>query len=397
MPSRYRFVIEGLILGLSVAMGLNWMAPAPLLPAIMAEYHVDRAPASLALALVPLVSGTFTIPMGAIAARLGLRWVYGLGMVLLAAGTLAPATSDFSQLLALRLLFSLGVAIVMPVTAAMIMSWFPPRELPFVNGLNMVGQTLGTTASLGITVLLAEAVGWRSAMSYYGMVTLALALGWLIFGRERGGPEPRQVPSLGELARVLRRRETILLGLGAAGPWCLYNALSSWLPTFYAQVFGFPLSVAAASVGLINLVGIPTGLIGGLLPTLVGRRKPFLLLSGATMGIASVGIFLVNESAVIYTGLVLYGVLSLIYMPSLFTIPMELPGITSSLVAMVLAAVNTIGGLASFLAAPVVGILADSTGSFLPGFLLWSVASLSLLLPAILLPETGPGARKKPA
>jgi cyanate permease len=42
----------------------------------------------------------------------------------------------------------------------------------------------------------------------------------------------------------------------------------------------------------------------------------------------------------------------------------------------------------------ITGYLADLTGSYLPGIIIFAVFSLSLLVAGLMLPETGPAARK---
>jgi hypothetical protein len=54
------------------------------------------------------------------------------------------------------------------------------------------------------------------------------------------------------------------------------------------------------------------------------------------------------------------------------------------------------GNLGNFVSPLVVGYLADVTGSYLPGFMVFSALSLSLLAAGLLLPETGPKARTFP-
>jgi cyanate permease len=52
------------------------------------------------------------------------------------------------------------------------------------------------------------------------------------------------------------------------------------------------------------------------------------------------------------------------------------------------------GNFGNFIGPLFVGYLADLTGSFLPGFIISIVISFGLLAAGLMLPETGPRARK---
>jgi MFS family permease len=53
-----------------------------------------------------------------------------------------------------------------------------------------------------------------------------------------------------------------------------------------------------------------------------------------------------------------------------------------------------VGNIGNFIGPLVVGYLSDLTGSYLPGFIISAVISLGLLAAGLMLPETGPRARK---
>ena len=71
--SRYRWVIEGIVLPLHIGIGMNFIAPAPLFPIIMEHYDINRGTVSLLLGAVTVVLTVFLIPGGILAARIGPR------------------------------------------------------------------------------------------------------------------------------------------------------------------------------------------------------------------------------------------------------------------------------------------------------------------------------------
>jgi MFS family permease len=112
------------------------------------------------------------------------------------------------------------------------------------------------------------------------------------------------------------------------------------------------------------------------------------------MGIFALVSVLFNNLAVIIIGVAGFGIFSNLYSPSIFTIPMELPGMSIRSGATVISVMLVGGNLGNFLGPLIVGYLTDLIGSYLPGFVICAVFSLSLLMVGLLLPETGPSSRK---
>lgn len=309
----------------------------------------------------------------------------------MAAGLFVPLASDFAALLVLRLVYGFGVAIVLPQTASVIMQWFTPRQVPSVNGFNIVGQSLGNTLAMFLGGSLAQTLGWSATLMLTGAVSLASAIAWLVLGRSSVRLEAVAAPpSLGEMAGVLRDRSTLLLGIGLAGAFGQNVALSSWLPTYYNNVLEFPLESAGSMVSLIPLFGILGAFLGGYLPVRLGLRRPILILSGGLMTLLAFGTFVLPNEALIFTSVVSIGVMSWAFVPASFTVPMELPGVTAATAGMSLAVALSLGNIGGFFAPVMVGFLADQTGSYVPGLAIAALIPLSLLTCGYLLPETGP-------
>ena len=181
------------------------------------------------------------------------------------------------------------------------------------------------------------------------------------------------------------------------GSWCLGNSIGSWLPSYYHEVFKMPLEKASSILSVITVGGTLACLAGGILPVRVGRRRPFLIISGAFMGLAALCAVLFNNPVSIYASVALFGIFGNLQTPSIFTMPMELPNSSMRSGLVVLAVMQSGGNLGNFVGPLLVGYLADVTGSYLPGFFTAAVFSLTLLVAGLLLPETGPRGRAAPA
>ena len=129
VPAQHsRFAVEGWLLWLQVAMGLSFIAVAPLFPLIIDDYGIDNATTSLLIGVGELVFAIATIPGGVLAARFGWRRATIFGGALMSIMVLAPLADSFALLLLLRVVFAVGAAIAIGSLPAAVMSWFPgPR------------------------------------------------------------------------------------------------------------------------------------------------------------------------------------------------------------------------------------------------------------------------------
>jgi predicted MFS family arabinose efflux permease len=395
--NEYQLVIAALLICVRTCTGLVWGSGGPLMPLMMQDYGIGRGTVSWYASVVAIIIGIFSVPVGILGMRMRTKWLFAIGALLLSSCIFSPFCPSFAALLATRVAFAVGVGITTPTAAAIAAQWFTARQLPVVNGLTLGFNTIGNATAYLITIPLATAFSWRVALVFYGAIALIFALAWSFWGRERrqsvdDSVGEKKIPM--DIKGALKQRTTLLLAIGLIGPFCLSTAISSWLPTYYHEVFGMTLQRGSSITAVSTVTGVIACLAGGILPMRIGLRRPFLLIPGLLMGPAALGCFMVNNPAVIFTSLLLFGIFSSIYVASIFTIPMELSGINPRTGAIVLALALSVGNVGSFIGPTIVGYLADLTGSYLPGFIGCCVLSLSLLFCGLLLPETGPGARR---
>ena len=393
MTSRYRFVIEGLICSMLVLVGLLWIAPGPLFSLISAEYGINRTLVGLTTSIMSLAMGAASVPAGILSNKIGLRKSFTIGAFLMSAGLLTPFAANIALLIAIRIIIAIGVAMMFPIASGIVMQWFRHEALPVVNGINISATSIGNSMALFLTVAIAGTLGWKMTLTAYGALTLLFALAWLFLGREVKKNTVADTESAPiNIGSILRRRETLLLGLCVAGPFTMFMGLSSWLPSYYHEAFGMSLEQGGFVTGLAPLFGIPACILGGILPLRMGVRKPFLFASGAVLVVASFGTFLFNIVPVIYVSVALTGMALMFFQPTIFTIVMELPGANPKSAALVIAAAWAIGNVAGFFGPVIIGALMDATGSYVYGLTVCAIASVSLFAVTFFLPETGPKA-----
>ncbi len=405
--SRFRFIVESLMCSYRVTSAVVTSSVGALVPLMLDDLGITRGTMSWFLSAPQLLTVAVGVPSSILASRIGLKKTFVIGVFCEAFGILAPFCSNYFLLMIVRVFFGLGLAVTGPIAAGIIAQWFSRREMPLYNGINTAASSTGQTISRLVTVPIAAAISWRGTLAVYSVFILITAVAWALLAREKApsvtpvnvsdriGTRP-QISRRSEATtwQILGQRETLALAFSLFGAFGLFFTLSNWLPTYYYEVFKMPLSQASSVSAIFMLGGLPAGIIGGVLPSRLGFRRPILIVSGLMVGVTGFCSFMFNNPIIIFPAVALYGFFAIVYMPSVLTIPMELPGMTPQKGSIVLSLAMAAGNLAGFIEPIFVGYVADWTGSYLPGFITACVLSLSLFIGGLLLPETGPGARK---
>lgn len=386
--SRYRLVIAALLLCGHLSVGLNVFIVSPLLPLAIDEYEISRAAAGLLVALPLLVAAALGLPSGMLIARVGLRRSFIVGWASVGLLSLSALAPNFVTLLLLRSVMGLGFAFILTATGPLLMQWFRPKEITVMNALTTAALTLGIALSVATAAPLSKAMEWQAALTLFALPGVAGLIAWSILGRESGGTAmtgrgitPREVGG------VLRNRAVVLLLAADAGILVQYTAFTGWLPTFYNEDRGISLSQAGFITGILPLVGVFAVLAGGAIALRVASPRSLFAASGIMAGIGGLGAFLFSEPALIYPSVMVMGVGSWLYVPTLLTVPMQIKGMTPERVAVVWGSFLTFSGFAMFVAPIFVGALRDLTGSFFPGLAIAAAASWALLLAGLLMPR----------
>jgi cyanate permease len=362
----------------------------PITPLIIADYAIKNSTAGLLTSIIFFVHIPFSVPISMLIGRVGLKKLILLAGVAGSAPLLSfMATDSFLFLLTLRAVYGLSLPILVVAIGPLFMQWFPPKELPLVNGGFMLSVGLGVTTSIFIVAPLSEAIGWEVVLSGFGGASLLSALTWLSFGKAQIIYRDNDTRSLISLVwNVLRARTTLLIAFADAGPLTLLAASAAWLPSLYHQVHEISLTDAGVLTGILPLAGIVGLVVASLLTARTRKRRPFLIIPGILAGFAGFAVLVLPNSAALYVAIAILGVVCWFYLPALLTIPMDMYPNDPRRVSLISATLISIGGIASSIAPPTVGAIADLTGSFVPGLAACAVLAWSLAIAGVLMPPT---------
>lgn len=382
---RGRIFMVVMTLTANFAAGLNLFSVSPLLPQAIDEYGISRAEAGLLISMPMLVGAILGIPGGMLAARIGIKRAFMISWVSMGLLSLSAITPNFYVLLVLRLSYGIGLALMVAANGPLVMQWFRGRQVLLINAGNTAILSMGVAASVAGAVPLAEILGWKTTLTVFAGVGVLGAIIWPLAPRDLSRDASRRAGiSIRDVIGVLRGRTVALLLVGDVGAIAQYTALTGWLPTFFNEIRNFALNEAGFLTSILPFAGVFAVFAGGALPIRFSFRS-ILVFSGILVILGGFGSFLATDTVGIYVFVVVLGVGSWLYVPSLLTIPMRLPGATPEQVTIVWGSIMTFAGLGMFISPILVGALLDITGSFLPGFIFCAAGSCSLLIGSLFL------------
>ena len=346
-----------------------WVLLGPLAVYISQDLDLSATQKGLMVAL-PLLSGALLrIPMGILTDRIGPKKAGILGMAL----TLIPLlwgwrlASGLTDLLAVGLF--LGVAgASFAVSLPLASRWYPPEYQGVALGIAGAG-TSGTVFSAFFAPRLAEIMGWQSVL---GLAVIPILLSMLIFSilakDSPQQPEPRPVA---DYLKVLKEKDiwwfNYLYSLTFGG----FVGLASFLVIFFVDQYHLAKVTAGTFTAGCVFAGSFFRPLGGYLADRFGGVRVLSLLYGVAAlcmlgvsGLPPLGL----ATTLLFLGMMCLGMGN----GSVFQL---VPLRYRSEIGSVTGIVGASGALGGFFLPVILGLLKDSTGSYGPGFLVFSLAA----------------------
>jgi sugar phosphate permease len=300
--------------------------------------------------------------------RIGGRATLTLSLLLLGVGTfLFSFTTTITFGLTLQGLMGLAAGADYASSIKLIVAWFDRTSRGRAMGILLIASSLGVTLTNAIVPTLAVHLGWQGVYRLLGLVTfLAALLAFLLLRDRPPGLPPSRAQQL-PLRHLLANRTLLLLGLvGFAGFW------GTWGFTFWANALmikgrGFSAIDAGTVVSLVGIAAIiGKPLIGWLSDALGGRCKWLTFASFLLFTVMLMIFGTLTDRLAFQIAAPLVGLGAFLYSPLLAAMVAEASGpALAGSAAGVLAGLWQLG---SVIVPVVVGIVYQSTGSFLAAF-----------------------------
>ena len=351
------------------------------LPLISKELHLGPEAKGVLLSAFFWSYAVMQIPMGVLADRVNLRWLYAAAFILwsVSQGLMGLATG-LGTLIAFRVLLGVGEAIYLPGGSKIVSLLFRPAERGLPCGLFDAGTRTGLVIEGVLVPWMLTHYGWRITFSAVGFTALVWVLPWLIITPKqlRGNPEGLAVANRRGFMRAFTALATNRNMLGIClGFFCFdyyWYFLVNWLPDYLVTARGLTILRAGIYAALPYLVFGASEPIGGWIADRLVRagwnethaRKGIITFAFLT------GLLLIPAARVNSPGaavaLIVGGCLVGLATGNLLVILQSCAPRTE--IGLWTGVYNFVGNIAGILSPLITGFLIEKTGSYTPPFVL---------------------------
>jgi MFS transporter, NNP family, nitrate/nitrite transporter len=355
-----------------------WGLLAPLAPDYRDLLALDPVEVAVLVALPVLLGSLARIPLGAVADRYGGRRVFAaLSLAVVAPLLFLAAVASYPLLLVGA--FFLGVSgASFAVGVPFVTAWFPPARRGTALGIYGVGTAGAAIASFtGPTIVAATS---RSTL-FLLVATVLVGTAVLVWTTARDAPDwrPQTLPLSARLRAALGLRVTVDLAVLYAITFGGFVALGAYLPTYLQETYALPTADAAARTGGFIVLAVLARPIGG---WLADRYTAARVLT-AGLGVVVVGALLLASSLTLPVAAGVFLAIG-VALGSGSGAVFALVGrrAPAASVGAVTGFVGAAGGLGGFVPPLVMGVVFQTTGSFVLGWVLLALVAAGGLVHA---------------
>lgn len=383
-----------LLLGVALSAQVGYSIPEQGLPTIAGFLKADLkiSAAVTGLAVSSFVAGKLlgSYPAGLLVDRLGeIRVLAGGAIVtalLLAGSTVSPLPFLFGVLV----LAGIASAGSTPAGGRLVLNAFAPHERGLALGIRQTGIPLGGLVAALALPSIAAAVGWRWSFLFAAFCTLLLAVPLFSLRARTERPE-RRVAGV-ERGRVVNREVRLLTAWSCLQVTGQFTVLT-FLPLDAHERAGLTLPQAALLVGIAQVCGVAGRVVWGLVSDrrLVHGRLPILLALTGAGALAALSTAAIPGSASIWPWIavsVLLGVSVIGYQGIFVTMLTEAAARDRVGAATGFAITFTL--VAAAATPPLLGLVADLTGSYRSVWVVLFLALMAAFVPALRLGSPRP-------
>jgi MFS family permease len=352
------------------AYSANYTNHAPLALALMHEFAFNQALAGFLTTGIFATHALMQIPGGHLVDRLGAKRVLSCALVWVMLGNLGLAFAGaYWQLLLCKIFTGLGTGVCFVGGARYVHAAAAGPRLNFAQGLFGGSVQLGAGFVILAVPRLYLLAGWRATFLVSAGMALAAAIIWLAAApKVTSGVAPP-----GRFQEMLLAPQLWLLGLVQMASFGLSVVVGSWVVVILTRVLKVPATQAGLIGSLVLLLGIVSRPLGGIIRRHLGIR-PLFIISLLTIALGCFAFVSASISlGMAVTAVVLIGMgVGLPYAAMFSRAGALFPGRAGAAMGLV----NMLGILMILGGAPLVGHLADLSGTFRASFVVLGGFSL---------------------
>ncbi len=352
------------------AFSVNYTNHAPLAGALASQFGFSQALAGLLTTGIFATHAVMQIPGGHLVDRFGSRRILIGALAWVMLGSFGIAfSSAYWQLLVWKIFTGVGTGACFVAGARYTHEALAGPRLHLAQGLYGGSILLGSGFVILVVPRIYALSGWRDAF----LTSAALgALTWIAW--VTAAPRvPAAAHARGQFRRMLLAPQLWLLGWMQAASFALAIVVGAWIVSLLSATFRMPLARAGLVGSFVLLLGIGTRPLGGALRHRLHVRT--LLLASFLMNTAGCWLLAsgLHSLPLAVVAVVLLGTGCGLPYAALFT---RAAVLFPSRAAAAMGLVNMLGIVMILAGAPLMGRLADWSGSLRPGFLALGAFSL---------------------
>lgn len=308
-----------------------------------------------------------------------------------------------------RFLLGVGEAGNFPASIKTVAEWFPKKERALATGIFNAGTNVGALVTPLVVPAIVLAWGWYEAFVFTGIIGFIWLAFWLFVYKR---PEEHKMLTEQELQyiqsdpieptksipwrRLFPHRQTWAFGIGKFLTDPIWWVYLFWLPDFLKKQYGLDLSSFGIPLAAIYIIA-DLGSVGGgyLSSTLIKRgwtinrsRKTAMLICA----LAVVPIVFASITSSLWVAVILIGIAAAAHQgwsANIFTLTSDM--FPKQAVGSVVGIGGMMGAVGGMIMSPLVGWILDTTGSYVPIFIIAASAYLvALLIIQLLVPNLEP-------
>ena len=255
-----RAVSAALLISAILLLALNLRGPLVAVSAVVdpirADLGVDAATVGLFTSLPVLCFGLATPLASALLARAGLGRGVLLALAVLLVGIVVRSLDGLPAAIVGTLLLGLAITAA-NVAVPVVIGRDLPRQAGAVLGAYTAALNVGTMLTLSLTVPIAAATGWRTALASWGALVVVAAIVWWRAVRHPGpGPAPTGDAPVTGPATWWRRPVVWVLTAAFAGQAFAYYGVTAWLPQLLRDELGMSPATAGAAASVFQIAAL---------------------------------------------------------------------------------------------------------------------------------------------
>lgn len=323
--------------------------------------------------------------------------------------TLSLVSASVLGFIIVRFLLGLGEAGNFPASIKTVSEWFPRKERSLATGVFNAGTNVGALATPLLVPLIVAAWGWYEAFVFTGAIGFIWLLFWLLIYKrpeddtrlsrrelEYIQSDPAEPTARVPWSRLFPHRQTWAFGIGKFLTDPIWWVYLFWLPDFLNKQYGLDLKNFGIPLAVIYIIADVGSVGGGYISSALIKRGWTINKSRKTAmlvcALAVVPIVFASVTSSLWLAVLLIGVAAAAHQgwsANIFTLSSDM--FPKQAVGSVVGIGGMLGAVGGMIISPLVGYILQTTGSYVPIFIIAASAYLvALLIIHLLTPRLEP-------